>query len=68
MATGRRDVNDYRRRAFGNNPERRVAFVCECDDERCRRAVLLTVAEYDEARASGHAVVVGPTHQPPTAR
>jgi hypothetical protein len=58
-------VNDYRRRAFGNEPGRRVAFVCECADERCRRAVLLTVAEYDEERDSGRAVVVDPSHESP---
>jgi hypothetical protein len=68
MAADLREVNDYRRRAFGTDPERRVAFVCECDDAQCRRAVLLTVAEYDKARASGDAVVVDPTHQPPSAR
>jgi hypothetical protein len=68
MAAGRREVNDYRRRAFGTEPDRRVAFVCECADAQCRRAVLLTVAEYDEACASGHAVVIDSTHQPPAAR
>lgn len=65
MASDRRAVNDYRRRAFGDDPQRRVAFVCECADERCRRAVLLTVAEYDEVCAGGRAVVVDPSHQPP---
>ena len=65
MATNRRVVNDYRRRTFGNLPERRVAFVCECADEGCRRAVLLTVAEYDKARESGSAVVVDSSHRPP---
>jgi hypothetical protein len=68
MARGRREVNDFRRRAFGNEPERCVAFVCECADDRCRRSVLLTVVEYDEARASGHAVVIDATHLPPAAR
>lgn len=68
MASDRRAVNDYRRRAFGDRPTRRVAFVCECGDERCRRAVLLTAAEYDELCASGRAVVVDPSHQPPDER
>jgi len=64
MAGDRRVVNDYRRRTFGTKPERRVAFVCECDDDTCRRAVLLTAAEYDALCASGDAVVVDPTHRP----
>ncbi|MGH2970740.1 MAG: hypothetical protein ACRDNM_09160 [Gaiellaceae bacterium] len=63
-ARDRRAVNDYRRRAFGEDPERRVAFVCECGDERCRRAVVLSAEEYDEACASGRAVVV--EHEPPS--
>ena len=62
MAPGRREVNDYRRRAFGSEPERVVAFVCECADARCRRAVLLSVAEYDRIRAAGGAVVVDAAH------
>jgi redox-regulated HSP33 family molecular chaperone len=62
MASGRREVNDYRRRMFGREPQRVVAFVCECDDERCRRAVLLTAAEYDRARAAGRSVVVDSSH------
>jgi hypothetical protein len=68
MAPDRRAVNDYRRRAFGDEPGRRIAFVCECDDDRCRRAVLLTVAEYDEARSLGRAVVVDQSHAPSEAR
>jgi hypothetical protein len=62
MASGRREVNDYRRRMFGSEPERVVAFVCECADERCRRAVLLTAAEYDCMRAAARAVVVDASH------
>lgn len=64
----RRVVNDYRRRAFGNEPKRQVAFLCECADDNCHRAVLLTVADYDEVCASGHAVVVDVSHLPPSGR
>jgi hypothetical protein len=64
----RRTVNDYRRRAFGKAPTKEVAFVCECADVDCRRAVLLTVAEYDEAIASGHPIVVDSSHRPPDER
>jgi hypothetical protein len=65
MAADRRTVNDYRRRAFGKEPARQVAFVCECVDDRCRRAVLLTGDEYDAARAAGRSIVVDPSHRPP---
>jgi hypothetical protein len=68
MASHRRRVNDDRRRIFGSEPQRRVAFVCECGDVRCRRAVLLTVTEFDQARASGRPVVVDQSHEPPDAR
>jgi hypothetical protein len=60
----RREVNDYRRRAFGQHSDRLVAFVCECTGESCRRAVLLTISQYDEARSLGRAVVVDPSHEP----
>lgn len=62
MVSGRREVNEYRRRLFGGEPERVVAFVCECADERCRRAVLLTAAQYDRARAADRPVVVDASH------
>jgi hypothetical protein len=65
VAGNRRVVNDYRRRTFGKEPARQVAFVCECADDACRRAVLLTVAEYDAICTSGGAVVVDPSHRPP---
>lgn len=65
MAADRRAVNDYRRRAFSKDASRRVAFVCECADEACRRAVLLTIAEYDAVCAAGGAVVVDPSHPQP---
>lgn len=67
MTPDRRGVNEYRRRAFGDRAERVVAFVCECADEQCRRAVLLTPVQYDEARAAGRALVVDSAHEPPTA-
>jgi hypothetical protein len=68
MRSDPRTVNDFRRRTFGYAPGRQVAFVCECADDRCRRSVLLTAAEYDDARASGRAVVVDPSHEPPDGR
>lgn len=60
-------MNEYRRGAFGGTSRRHVAFVCEYADERCRHAILLTVAEYDAARATGRAVVVDASHESPFA-
>jgi hypothetical protein len=45
-------------------PDRPLPFLCECSDPRCFAHILLTIEEYDEARAdsqryltiSGHAV------------
>jgi hypothetical protein len=55
-------VNEYRRRTFGTDPSRVVAFVCECADEGCRRAVLLTAEQFDCLRGDGKAVLVDDTH------
>jgi hypothetical protein len=54
----RKAFNDDRRRVFSASA-RPIAFVCECADPECRSSVVLTRAEYDEARegpivASGH--------------
>lgn len=38
-------VNDDRLRIFPD-PERPIAFVCECDDPECLRTVILTPQEY----------------------
>jgi len=65
MALPPRVVNDYRRKAFGSDPDRRVAFVCECTEEDCRSAVVLTIRDYDDIRTSGGAVVVDSSHRPP---
>lgn len=65
MATGGRNTNDYRRAQFGTQSERLIAFVCECIDETCRRAVLLTGVQYDALRVAGKAVVVDSSHDAP---
>lgn len=62
MVAGGRATNDYRRRAFGHQAQRVIAFVCECSDEQCRRTVLLTAEEFDEARTSRRPIVVDATH------
>jgi hypothetical protein len=40
----------------------RLPFLCECDDERCRDVLLLTVAEYRAARESPRRYVVVEGH------
>ena len=50
MASARQASIDYRRRAFGKEPGRQVAFVCECADGRYGRGVVLTAAEYPAHR------------------
>ena len=49
-AGARRNLNESRRRLFGGDRERTIAFVCECGDPGCRRSVLLTPEQYEERR------------------
>jgi hypothetical protein len=49
-AGARRNLNESRRRLFGADRERMIAFVCECGDPDCRRSVLLTPEQYEERR------------------
>ena len=65
MVADDRAINNYRRRKFGHQELRVIAFVCECADDQCRRAVLLTPGEFDEARASGRPIVLDSDHVPP---
>jgi hypothetical protein len=43
----RQMLNADRRRAFGSDPSRVLALVCECGEANCVRTVLMTQAEYD---------------------
>lgn len=58
----RRQVNENRRHLFGND-ERIVAFLCECADQDCYSAVMLTGVQADEAWAT-HGWIVAPGHDP----
>lgn len=42
----RNGINDFRRRLFGEDPSRLIAFICECGDPACVRTVPLTGEEY----------------------
>ncbi len=50
----RRTINDDRYRRFGGrDPQRLIAFVCECGEEGCQRAVTLAAGDYRRARRAG---------------
>ena len=63
MSIERREVNEFRLRAFGREADRLIAFICECADPNCRRAVTLTGAAYDDLRAQGKPILF-PAHVP----
>ena len=59
----RREVNEFRLRTFHGADDRVIAFICECADPNCRRAVALTRATYDDLRRQGKPILF-PTHVP----
>jgi hypothetical protein len=63
MSIERREVNEFRLRTFGREAERPIAFICECADANCRRAVTLTRAAYDDLRRHGEPILF-PAHVP----
>jgi hypothetical protein len=63
MLIDRREVNEFRLRTFGREDERLIAFICECADADCRRAVTLTRATYDDLRRQGKPILF-PAHVP----
>lgn len=48
--------------------ETRTPYLCECDDERCTRVVLLTRDEYERVRAHPRTFVLMAGHQAPDDR
>jgi len=42
-----------------------VPFACECDDPTCRRAIELTIADYERAVQPASQFVVAPGHEDP---
>ena len=57
MHADRRQINDYRLHVFGQADDRLIAFVCECADDDCLRAVPLTRAAFDDLRGQGKPVL-----------
>ena len=43
--------------------EQRIPFLCECGDDRCTRAIVLTLVEYEEVRAHPARFVVRAGHE-----
>ena len=58
-ANPRQRMNDDRLRNFAE-PDRQIAFVCECAEADCRRTVVLTAAEY---RALRPGLILHPAHE-----
>jgi hypothetical protein len=46
----------------------RTPFLCECEDRSCTQVLMLSLTEYEEARASGRQFVVAPDHVSPEAK
>jgi hypothetical protein len=57
----RQQVNDSRVLSFAR--ARTVAFVCECADDDCKRAVLMSPFAFIARRESGEAIL-HPGHEP----
>ena len=53
----RSKLNDYRQLVFGTDPYRKIAFVCECDNEACARTVVLNRFEFEDLRRAGKPVL-----------
>lgn len=51
----REELNDRTFRSFGGADV--VAFICECEDENCRRSVLLGPEAYTALREAGEAIL-----------
>ena len=56
----RRRLNDHRRRLFDDTAGE-IAFLCECADPTCTRAVVLSPADFDSFRDRA-AVLLYPGH------
>jgi hypothetical protein len=63
MLMDHREVNEFRLRTFGREDDRMIAFICECADPDCSRAVALTRATYDDLRRQSKPILF-PEHVP----
>jgi hypothetical protein len=48
-----------------NLAARAIAFICECENERCMQIVRLAMPEYEQVRRNGRHFFVSPGHQVP---
>ena len=51
----REELNDRTFRSFGGAEE--IAFICECENERCRSSVLLSPHGFRALREAGEAIL-----------
>ena len=61
-----REANERLERArvdlLGDTDTSRTPFLCECEDVQCTAVVLLTLAEYEQARGSPRRFLICPGH------
>lgn len=57
----RQEANDLRIRQFGS--AEKIAFICECADEDCRRTVVLSPGVFFSRREQGE-LILFPGHEP----
>jgi hypothetical protein len=57
----RQEANDLRIRQFGS--AERIAFICECADEGCRRTVVLSPGVFFSRREQGELILFA-GHEP----
>ena len=66
MSIERREVNDFRLRAFSREADRLIAFICECADDRCtERLPALDLTVYRRVREQPRLFIVLPGHEDP---
>jgi hypothetical protein len=61
--SARKFINANRAQLFGTDPERLIAFICECGDDGCAASVLLTAPEY-AGRTAGGKLLLHAQHSP----
>jgi hypothetical protein len=51
--------------AVGEPPEMQMPFLCECPEVDCRQRIVLSLADYEQARANPKWFLVAPGHERP---
>ena len=61
-------IEEARIEILGGDDERSTPFLCECEDVTCTSVVLVTLDEYEAARASRRRFLIAPGHVADNAR